>query len=431
MKIFRTLSKYTSWLIPSKTYRTKYKNYLTSLDLKQNLIKVKNNYKCVIEKLKNKKDKIKVVFLIRENQKWKYQSVYDELAQSNCFEPLILVSILTLAHKGKDKTRNNLQENYKFFKSRGMNVDYAYKDRKYINLKEFNPDIVFYDQPWDLPKIHRPEYISKFALTMYSPYYYDILDNNEGYFADFHKLLHTYFVEHNLNTQKYEKISTNNSKNCVVTGYPKFDIYFQKKDFHCDLWKEKDKIKIIYAPHHSIEKKGIQLATFKQNGKFILELAKKYPQTTWIFKPHPRLKYAILRNKLMNEKELECYYNEWLNIGNIYEQGDYTDMIMTSDLMITDCCSFLAEYLFTQNPLIRLENQNSVKLTDLGNKIIKSYYSVNNNDDLEKIFKQLIIYNNDEKKIYRYDIINEILDKKEQSSTKIYKYLINLLEISS
>ncbi len=431
MKIFSTLYKCTSWLIPLKTTRTKYKNYLTSLDLKQNLIKVKNNYKCVIEKLKNKTEKIKVIFLIRENQKWTYQSVYEEFEKSDKFEPLVLVSLLTLAAKGKDKTRNNLQENYEFFKSRGMNVDYAYKNGKYVDLEEFKPDIVFYDQPWDLPEIHKPFNVSKFALTMYSPYYYGILDNNEGYFADFHKLLHTYFVEHNLNTQKYETISTNNSKNCIVTGYPKFDIYFQKKDFHCDLWKEKDKIKIIYAPHHSIEKKGIQLATFKKNGKFILELAKKYPQTTWIFKPHPRLKYAILRNNLMDEKELKNYYNEWLNIGNIYEQGDYTNIIMTSDLMITDCCSFLVEYLFTQKPLIRLENHNAVKLTDLGNKIIKSYYSVNNNDDLEEIFKQLIIYNNDEKKIYRHDIINEVLDKQEQSSKKIYKYLINLLEISS
>ncbi len=394
-----------------------------------NCYKCNKNYQKLLPILKEefKHRKIRVLFLVRENQKWKYQSVYEELLKSGQFEPFVLVSLLTLVHKGKDKTRHNLQENYDFFKSKNVNVDYAYKNGKYIDLKQFKPDIVFYDQPWDLPEIHKPQYVSKFALTMYSPYYYSILENGEGYFANFHKLLHTYFIEHASLIEKYETLSKNNSKNCVIAGYPKFDIYFQKKDFSCDLWKEQNKIKIVYAPHHSIEQKGIKLSTFKQNYKFILELAKKYPQTTWIFKPHPRLKHAILRNNLMTTNELESYYNEWLNVGNIYEQGDYTDIIMTSDLMITDSCSFLAEYLFTQKPLIRLEKFDSVKLTELGNKLMDCYYSAASNDELENLFRNLIIDNNDEKKSYRHDIINAISDERELSSQKIYKYLLNLL----
>ena len=139
-----------------------------------NTIKYKyctKNYKNILQKLRNeiKTRPLKVIFLVRENQKWTYKSLYEQFEKSEHFEPLVLVSILTLAHKGKDKTRNNLDENYKFFKSQGLNVDYAYKNGKYINLKEFNPDIVFYDQQWDLPTIHKPHRVSDFALTMYCP----------------------------------------------------------------------------------------------------------------------------------------------------------------------------------------------------------------------------------------------------------------------
>ena len=86
-----------------------------------------------LEKLKHKQGKIKVVFLIRENQKWSYQSVYEEMANDDEFEPMVVVSLLWLSHIGKDKTRNNLEENYEFFASRGINVDYAYKNGEYVS----------------------------------------------------------------------------------------------------------------------------------------------------------------------------------------------------------------------------------------------------------------------------------------------------------
>lgn len=427
MKIFSTLYKCTSWLIPLKTTRTKYKNYLTSLDLKQNLIKVKNNYKCVIEKLKNKTEKIKVIFLIRENQKWTYQSVYEEFEKSDKFEPLVLVSLLTLAAKGKDKTRNNLQENYEFFKSRGMNVDYAYKNGKYVDLEEFKPDIVFYDQEWDLPEIHMPEFVSKFALTFYSLYGSTVFEYPELYTQNFHRFLFRYFVENELNIDIYSSQIKENKENCVVVGYPKLDEYF-KTDETCNLWKHPDKLKVIYAPHHSLEQNGMRLATFKQNYKFILELAKKYPQTTWIFKPHPRLKYAIMRTKLMNEDEVDKYWKEWEKIGTVYEKGNYINLFKTSDLMITDCDSFLVEYLPNQKPLIRLVNEQAVKLNEMGRKITQSFYSVYNNNELENIFEKLVVKNQDEKSDTRKNLLKEFINSDQTVAKNIYNCITEVIQ---
>ena len=218
-----------------------------------NLYKCQKNYKNKLKELKNKKP-VKVIFLVRENQKWQYQTLYQLLEEDKNFEPLVLVSLLYLVHKGKDKTRNNLEENYNFFKERNINVDYAYKNGEYINLKEFKPDIVFYDQPWDLPKIHNIPEVSNYALTCYAPYGCEILDCKSDYTQDFHKLLFKFFVGNNDCLERYESYKKHNSNNCIVTGYPKLDAYFEPVR-QKNIWKDENKFKIIYAPHHSFDKK--------------------------------------------------------------------------------------------------------------------------------------------------------------------------------
>ena len=176
-----------------------------------------------------------------------------------------------------------------------------------------------------------------------------------------------------------------------------------------------------------MDKKGIHLSTFKENYKFMLEFAKHHPETTWLLKPHPRLKYALLRNKIMTMEEIEKYFNEWREIGSIYEQGDYFDIFKTSDMMITDGCSFLGEYLPTTKPLIRLVSANAQKLNKLGEKIVSGYYEINNNDEFEKQFCDIVINKNDYKQNIRKDLTKEIIDENETSSHKIYSYILKTI----
>lgn len=391
---------------------------------KQNLLTFQKRYAKILKRIKNKKSPIKVIFLVSENQKWGYQNLYDLLANDERFEPIILISLLKSVHQGNDKTRCNLKENYDFFKSRNMNVEYCYKKDNYITLKKFKPDIVFYEQPWDLPHNYLPKEISKFALTCYVPYGLGLFEYNENY-SNFHKTLWRYFIDSELNKKNFIKYDKLASKNCIVTGYPKLDCYFKKiNPFYNSLWKDVNKKKIIYAPHHSFEKDGLNLATFKKNGLFILELAKKFSETTWIFKPHPRFKMAIIANSIFSKNEIENYYKEWEKIGNIYTKGEYIDIFRTSDLMLTDCGSFLGEYLPTEKPIIRLINSNSAKLNNLGNIINDSLYCANSNKDLETIFKKLIHENHDEKKLKRIAAKELIINKNSSSSNIIYQHLI-------
>lgn len=393
--------------------------------------KCQANYAKKLEEISLRTNKkIKIVFLVRENQKWSYQSIYESLESDPRFETIVLVSLLKLSHDGKDKTRNNLEENYKFFKSKGINVDYAYQNGDYIDLKLFSPDIVFYDQPWDLPQIHEPDYVSNFALTCYVPYGFGVLDFKKDYTEKFHKLLYKMFVEHEETKKRYIKYNRNNGNNCVISGQPKLDTYFEPESRNPqEIWKDSSKFKIIYAPHHSLDKNGLNYATFKNNGKFILELAQRHPETTWVFKPHPRFKYALLRNNIMTEEEIEQYYEKWQNIGKICTDGNYFDIFKSSDILLTDCCSFLAEYSPTGKPIVQIKNHSKPKIefNTIGKRILDGCYVIEENSEIERAIEQLIT-GDDSKQNIRKRVCNEIFDFSQKSADKIVGYIKEIAE---
>lgn len=390
--------------------------------------KIQKRYEKILKRLNKKyvkKEPIRVDFIVSENSKWGYQSLYDLFEQSKIFEPRILISILMNAHEGKDTTRKNTAENYNFFKSRGMRVEYLYKNGEYLDLKNYNSDIVFYDQLWELPEDYMPKAVSKYALTCFCPYAFAILKDQGIYFAWKRQFyLYKYFIEHKLVLDLYKQYDKYIAeKTCLITGYPKLDFYQQPlKQIH-PAWKDPQKTKIIYAPHHSLDNR-LLLATFDKNGKFIQDLAKSHPETTWIYKPHPRLKFALIKSGIMTEDEYDKYVEEWARIGTVYMQGDYLDIFRSSDAMITDCSSFLAEYLPSKKPLIRLINPKGMSLNKLGEKVVSGYYSAHNNKELLEFFNKVIIQKDDYKRAKREKLIEEIFDFNESSASKIYKFLL-------
>lgn len=128
----------------------------------------------------------------------------------------------------------------------------------------------------------------------------------------------------------------------------------------------------------------------------------------------------------MTEAEVKAYYNEWEIIGKVYTQGNYFNIFKTSDLMITDCCSFLGEYLPTLNPIIRPLSPIATPLNDLGNEIVKGYYETNDNLEIKKILLKLL-HNNDEKKQIRKELVNNVLKFNQNSAESIINYISELI----
>ncbi len=356
-----------------------------------------------------------------ECSKWGAQTLYKMMEQHNNFEPQVIVIPPYTVHKGEDLTKLSLENNLKFYKYNKIKVELGYDiiKHKYIDLKQFKPDIVFYEQPYDLPPKYSLYKVSKNSLCMYFPYGFENLDFKNNYTDNFHKHLFAYFIECQENLERYEHYRKGNSKNCIITGHPKLDYYTmsnQKNFCH-------QKLKIIYAPHHSLGKHSLKFGTFYHNGQFILNLAQKCSEIDWVFKPHPKLKFELLNNKIMTQEQVDEYWKSWQKLGTVHEYGNYIELFQSSDALITDSISFLVEYLPTKKPIIQLFNKMHYPYNSIGEKISQVLYKSINNTELYNLFNEIIINRNDYLRDERVKLINNLFDFKQCASEKIIKYL--------
>lgn len=368
-----------------KIYIKEFKNFINHKKIHLHYIKVKNRIK---RNVKNGK-KIKVLFLATEDCKWNYTSLYENLKKDSLFETILLFAPrMNKIHQEKE----NILKNFKFFKSKYPETQWAYdlETRHYHSLKEFNPDIVFYTQPWDINKTQNIKKVSKYALTCYCPY--PLAESPETLIVNlkkFHINLWKHFIIADPVKTQYKDELNYTSKNITVTGHPKLDFYLKKHNKNYQKY-------VIYAPHSSFPKfSWCKCATFEWNGLHILEYAKKHPEFNWVFKPHPDVYTNLIRNKIMTKEEVDNYYQEWEKIGLYYNTGDYFPIFQDSKCLITDCISFLGEYLPTKKPVIHLRSKYTVNYMALNKEIIKHYYQAWDLKELDNHLKNILENNKD------------------------------------
>ncbi len=413
-------------LVPIKKYRRMLRNAIESDFGQKEFDEIQARYDKIIERIKNTSatQKIKVAFLVSENQKWNCQSVYDAMAASNDFEPMILI---TGIHHGSNKDfgkyYTSIKENYDFFASKGMNVEYAYnlETGEFLPLDSFNPDIIFYQQPWAIHPIqHIPE-TSKFALSCYVPYGICVIDCPTDYDQNFYKMLWHQYSINEIIVNHFHSQCKNLPNNYHVVGHPKLDTYLENNSDGSQGY-------IIYAPHHSFAPSHLNFATFKWNGQFILEYAKSHPEFKFVFKPHPQLKTRLIVRKIMTEQEVDAYFDEWKNIAVFCNDADYYDLFKKSRLMITDCSSFLGEYFPSKRPVINLKNKNSIGLNPFGQAMTDCYYKAYNLNELQKHLKTLLEDNEDPMKEKRLARLKELNLLNTPSSIRILNLLRHKLK---
>ena len=387
-------------------------------------------YSFLLRKLRKevKKRKIKVAFWYYEPEKWSsIESLYREFEKSEHFEPIVYLSGF---NKGFEYITQQglLEKNTKFLDNLKVNYKILYDTKKneLLPIEDFKADIIFYQLPWAIPKNQGVVNAAKFALTCYVPYCYYSLKSNVNYMTDFHGILWKYFVETDYHKEEYEK--DYGATNCEALGSVKLDNYRLINPKQAEKnWKTSKK-RIIYAPHHSIEASNFHnMATFLKNGEFILKLAKKYQdKTEWIFRPHFVLRDRLLKYGLKTQQEIDDYYKQWENLGKISSSEDnYYEQFITSDCLITDCISFLSEYLPANKPVLHLRSDNQAQpFNDLLQKITEGYYQIYDNETLETIFLEVIINGNDylkDKRTQNMELLK--IDKEKTTAEKIIEYL--------
>jgi hypothetical protein len=394
------------------------------------------------ERLKDPNQKLNVVFLVSQKSKWNSDSLFEELKKEKRVQVSIAVEECEVASSGylsKERAERLRHENYEFFKKIDQNAVSLFSpelDESYRKMEALKPDIIFYQQPWGKMGDYPKRMIGQ-SLPAYMHYSYMLTANHSMHYERpyFHYYLWKYFTQ----TEGHKSLHLTHDplalEKLIVLGYPKLDVYFEEREIDFKkLWKQPDPElkRVIYAPHHSIGKNNLQLSTFESNHKYFVELAKKNPKIQWIFKPHPTLEKRVVEKDLMSEKDYQAYVSEWASLPNakVYDSGDYFDVFRASDALITDCGSFLAEYLPTKKPILHLMRKDSVGYNMVGKDIVRNYYQAYQVEEIEKLVNRVILQGDDYLYEERMKALEHLMPNQEKSGTLIKNHLMKEFALS-
>ena len=166
---------------------------------------------------------------------------------------------------------------------------------------------------------------------------------------------------------------------------------------------------------------------------YMLEVAQIYKDKVQIaFRPHPMLKEKII--KAWGEYIADEYFSKWEKLENTQvSSGDFIDLFMTSDAMIMDSCSFLAEYTATNKPLFYTRTKTSrLNLNKFGEELFENVYDTKDNlkEDIIDFIENVVLNDNDYKKEQRTQFVQKYFGKinGKMASENIYDEIIKFLE---
>lgn len=397
---------------------------------------VENNHKKAIKKIREKKI-INVAFFLINLSQWKYEKLYFLLKDDDRFNPIVFVCpFITYS---KEIMKSELRNAFQYLSEREYNViNIIDEDGSLIDAKKvFKPDLVFFSSSWS--HTYKPYLVHNFldTLTAYVPYAY----TSSGIFdINFNKPIHNlswkFFVESTLHKKWAQEHSYSHGKNVVVTGYPGLDILLDSTYKPKNPWKpQKNKKKrIIWAPHHTIPgHQNIEFSNFLEYSELMLDIAGKYKDfIQFAFKPHPNLKGKLYEDKEWGENRTNLYYKRWEELPNgQLEEGSYVDLFLTSDAMIHDSRSFIAEYLATQKPVMFLMRNSKIKMATncIGLKAFEKMYIGKQDSDIIHFIEEVVLLGNDIMKNERKEFFKNYLNppNNKLASENIYDHIVDQL----
>ncbi|MBQ9479996.1 MAG: hypothetical protein IJU71_10645, partial [Selenomonadaceae bacterium] len=228
-----------------------------------------------------RKDRIKIGFVVYDPAMWCGDLLYKLFADNERYETTLFLCLRM------DQTSSLIEEVYRkgiaLFKSKGLNV---------VGINQHNvripkQDVLIYLTPYfdHLPRPFRPPRLTAETLLTYIPYgfrttYWNISDFKINFIA--WKL----FMDSKTLVQFMARNRSVDGDRLVYSGLPKMDSVLLSRQQNAQSdWKmtQPDAVKIIWAPHWSIEGfRYHRLATFQWNFEFMYEYAAAHPETSWI-----------------------------------------------------------------------------------------------------------------------------------------------------
>lgn len=344
---------------------------------------------------------IRVLFLMSNTASWKVGPVFEQMLADPDFEPLAALCPTTsgmLASAAKataDLARSYLQEAGVPF------VDLVELDvaQGRAEIEKFDPHLVFFTNPHRLVPAFLHDEILKSRLTCYVPYSHEVMaygDNQEQHNQLSHNAFWRVFVPHEESRSFYKTSRIRGDDGVMVTGFPACEpLLVAATPRDPSPWKAqvRPKKRIIYAPHW-LWRPDIKMATIDSFGEVMQQLAATYcDEVQWALRPHPMLKPRLLASPDWGVERTNSFFEFWerSDFSQIHDD-DYVPLFLTSDAIIHDSGSFLAEYLYLRKPAMYLmtDQTGAQYFNDFGKRAIASCQVGRSAEDIERFVQAVI-----------------------------------------
>lgn len=381
---------------------------------------------------KRHKDKLRVLFFVMSVDMWKSNDLFKLLLEDPLFEPFIIPQLLQ--HNTREQ-RERIQYTLRdYFASLGFPfidaIDFETGD--VFDVNNFGADIIFCSQPYDSGlDEHKIKSIWHNVLFAYIPYCVHIEMNPAFYNGLYSNICWKYYCQFKLNKDYQSTLLFNKGESMVITGHSLFDQIENNRGKELCSWKDKEhrKIRLIWAPHHSILPTDVLgYSNFLEIANSMLEFATNHTDNIEIaFKPHPILKEKLIFFENWGPERTDDYYRFWKDSPNtILADGPYADLFMTSDAMVHDSSSFICEYIYTQKPVMFLsKNPEHIRhgLNYLGKSCFDLHYKGSTISDIEDFINEIVILGEDTMKEKRELFFHKEL--KQNSNGLVSKLIFN------
>ncbi|PIE15009.1 MAG: hypothetical protein CSA68_08600 [Rhodobacterales bacterium] len=380
--------------------------------------------------LRNRPGPVRIGFVVCNPAKWSAGPLFARLARDPAFEVSLHVTLSDVALRlPRAQRREDFRRVSAFFEMIGPLGPPLYDattDRMQPEA-QIGVDLAVIQQPWGMQDLPR-RLLKGGILSAYLHYGYPIIRNDGMQFGlpDFHRYLWAYIAA----SDWHGKMAMSGPAppyQVIVAGYPKLDIYLSPAPArnavpHWSHPGQAGRKRVIFAPHHTLDS-TLKMGTFDWSGPTMLELVRSYPQVDFLLKPHPNLRAEMHRRGAA--RAFADWLDAWQAAPNTaqFEAGNYFDLFRSSDLMITDSGSFLAEYLPTGHPILRLCRADSAPMNTAGRALVPAFYTADTADELRRAFERILIRGQDPLAELRSELARRVLPQEGGSAEVVTRYL--------
>ena len=405
----------------------KLQHVFTRLCLEKDMRRYKKYKVQTLLRIKKSK-RIKIVFFPINIGMWKNDYLFEKFLADPRFDPYVISFFVPVDNI--DYQRRNQDEMREYFTAKGYPYYdmYNFEKKEWFDIELFQPDVVFYTQAVNVSyRQYNIQSLWKRTIFYYIPYCLLMENETKSDNTLLFNICMKVFAPSDYHKQSWSEFA-NGAKNVVVTGYPSFDYLIPSQPVLCAKWKCNDKRKrVIWAPHHSIRNvDSLSYSNFLEVADAMVLLAEKYQsKIEFVFKPHPRLRPKLEQFDGWGIERTQKYYQKWSEMPNSnFVDGDYFDLFLSSDAMIHDCSTFMAEYLLTQKPVMfNLRDESGMNLNDYAKCCYKQHYIGRNIKDIEFFLNDVVLGGNDEMRDRRIDFVEKELraGRNEMVAERIFK----------